>query len=299
MAVKYWKLTLNKFLEQVFELTTTEDEDGSSLYQCSSCNVTFIDIDEHCAKFHPNETLVQEQPDKEIVEAIEEPEDETVTFTQTSDSSFKCSVCPSTYKTMKKIIEHVRNHNNRQKMSLRKTKKRKLDDNFEELTVKNVTRFRCKVCKAIFPTGKQIRLHYQIHKNVAAAKAKGTPNSQESLLCKLCNRSMNNARELAMHISAHNENAGHGLKSSQVKAVPIKRSKESASGLHQCQYCKKEFVRPHEKVKHERVHTGEKPFACEICGKRFRVTYCLSLHKRNVHSDERPYICSFDGCTKR
>lgn len=25
----------------------------------------------------------------------------------------------------------------------------------------------------------------------------------------------------------------------------------------------------------------------------------MSLHKRNVHSDERPYVCTFPGCNKR
>lgn len=29
------------------------------------------------------------------------------------------------------------------------------------------------------------------------------------------------------------------------------------------------------------------------------MTYCLSLHKRNVHSDDRPYVCTFEGCNKR
>lgn len=29
------------------------------------------------------------------------------------------------------------------------------------------------------------------------------------------------------------------------------------------------------------------------------MTYTLSLHKKNVHSDERNYICTFEGCNKR
>ncbi|XP_011861958.1 PREDICTED: zinc finger protein 91 isoform X2 [Vollenhovia emeryi] len=63
---------------------------------------------------------------------------------------------------------------------------------------------------------------------------------------------------------------------------------------YQCQHCGRRFTRPHEKVKHERIHTGEKPHACEVCGKTFRVSYCLTLHMR-THTGVRPYACQHCG----
>ena len=92
-------------------------------------------------------------------------------------------------------------------------------------------------------------------------------HSGDSVTCTVCNRKFDSADSLAMHAAVHTElSQPHSptppttvTTDTATTAEPVENQKP-----YQCQHCGRRFTRPHEKVKHERIHTGEKPHACEV-----------------------------------
>ncbi|XP_071484805.1 uncharacterized protein [Diadema antillarum] len=65
-----------------------------------------------------------------------------------------------------------------------------------------------------------------------------------------------------------------------------------------CQYCSKKFSRNDKRKVHERQHTGEKPYMCHICQYKCTDGGSLKKHMR-IHRDERPFQCQLCSYASR
>ena len=63
---------------------------------------------------------------------------------------------------------------------------------------------------------------------------------------------------------------------------------------YECSECGKKFIRSDCLQVHMTMHTGERPYECSECGKKFTRSSDLRVHMR-IHTGERPYQCSKCG----
>ena len=104
----------------------------------------------------------------------------------------------------------------------------------------------CSICNKIFPTQSRMQNH----------KAK---DHTGTFLCTKCGFTCERKNSLKIHSIVHEE--------AQFK----------------CSFCEMKLKSKPSLIAHERGHTGERPFKCDICGNGFKSNCVLATPRKHVH----------------
>lgn len=123
--------------------------------------------------------------------------------------------------------------------------------------------------------------------------------------CDICGKAYIEAHTLKIHMRKHSgerpfvcDYCGKAFfLSSQLVSHKNSTHKESTE-IHKCDICGQVLstfgnLRQHKRV----VHSTDRPFTCETCGKSFKTNRTLEVHS-TIHQEVFPFTCDFPGCDK-
>ncbi|XP_049873612.1 zinc finger protein 470-like [Pectinophora gossypiella] len=151
-------------------------------------------------------------------------------------------------------------------------------------------KFKCKICKELLHSMDERKLHYLLRHP-----------GHHPYECQECGKSFQYKSSLYMHKQDHSPVKKNYTCNICQKVFAKKDSFREHLQIHEgprhaCSYCPMRFVQRSNMLRHERRHTGERPYHCTQCDRTFADKGACTSHLR-THSKEASYACLYCGQT--
>lgn len=219
-----------------------------------------------------------------------------------------CKQCGLTFQHRSSLIKHRNEH---------KEKEEELVTPKNEVQTKEEGSFECAECERIFSTVDKLRDHncsntaekpyhcplcrQEFQFKVSVTKHMMTHSQESIFTCQECNQTFSNTIALRYHQRCHTalkpyECPECGMVFKHYSVMEDHRRKHTDSTRsHLCNICGKTFKYSSLLHQHQYLHTGQKPFRCPECGKKFAFAQNMKAHcrqhrlrKTNSSSEQQP-----------
>lgn len=132
---------------------------------------------------------------------------------------------------------------------------------------------------------------------LTSAPQDGLPVTVEKSISEQPSDGRNNGGDLLDEMASGS--GGAGLAQPEGGGADQKEEDGDKDKTFTCSFCDKSFDRPYRLQRHMQIHNPNRPrVSCQICDRSFTRLDTLQNHMRCIHSEDRPFNCSVDGCQK-